>query len=246
VRRYLKYLYALVFLGLFWQIGSFFINSAVCPDPIAVMERLAADTQTVSYWKHVGVSIFRIVVALMVAFITAVPLGLFLGMIPKYDRLIKPFIYLAYPIPKIVLLPLVLLFFGIGNTGKIAMLTMILFFQLLITARDASRSIGRDAVYSLKSLGGTNRHLFYHVVWPACLPSVFTALRVATGTLVAVLFFIESISTRYGLGYYILDAWGRADTTQIFVGMISLAVLGVFFYEFFDILERTYCRWNHL
>ena len=68
----------------------------------------------------------------------------------------------------------------------------------------------------------------------------------SAGTVVAVLFFIESISTRFGLGYYILDAWGRADTAQIFVGMISLAVLGVFFYELFDILERTYCKWNRL
>lgn len=246
MHKHLKYTYTLLVLIVLWYISSFFINKAVLPSPIYVSERLVSDMQTPDYWTHIGVSVYRILAALIISFVTAVPLGLMLGMIPKYDRLFKPLIYLAYPIPKIVLLPLIMLFFGIGDAGKIAMLSLILFFQLLITVRDSARAIGKDAIYSLKSLGGTRRHLFYHVVWPACLPSVFTALRVATGTVVAVLFFVESISTRFGMGYYILDAWGRADTTQIYVGMISLAVLGVILYELFDILERTRCRWNRL
>ena len=85
----------------------------------------------------------------------AVPLGLFLGMSPRVDKYAKPFIYLSYPIPKIVLLPLILLVFGIGDTGKIATIVLILFFQLLITTRDASRAIGKESRYSLYSLGGS-------------------------------------------------------------------------------------------
>jgi NitT/TauT family transport system permease protein len=149
-------------------------------------------------------------------------------------------------VPKIVFLPLVLLAFGLGNSGKIVMLSIILFFQLLITTRDAARGVTRSARYSLYSLGGTRRHLFVHVIWPSCLPAVFTALRIATGTVVAVLFFVESIGTRYGMGFYILDAWGRADIPQIFVGIVVLAVMGVVLYETFDILERVFCRWNQL
>ena len=126
------------------------------------------------------------------------------------------------------------------------MLSIILFFQLLITTRDAARGVSRAARYSLYSLGGTKRHLFAHVIWPSCLPAVFTALRIATGTVVAVLFFVESIGTRYGMGFYILDAWGRADIPQIFVGIVVLAIMGVILYEAFDILERVFCRWNQL
>jgi NitT/TauT family transport system permease protein len=71
-------------------------------------------------------------------------------------------------------------------------------------------------------------------------------LRIATGTVVAVLFFVESLGTRYGMGFYILDAWGRADIPQIFVGILVLAVMGVILYETFDILEKVYCRWSQL
>ncbi len=86
----------------------------------------------------------------------------------------------------------------------------------------------------------------FNVIWPSALPSVFTALRIATGTVVAVLFFVESIGTRYGMGFYILDAWGRADVPQIFTGIVVLALLGVILYETFDILERVFCKWNQL
>jgi NitT/TauT family transport system permease protein len=114
----------------------------------------------------------------------------------------------------------------------------------LITTRDAARQVSREARYSLFSLGGTGLDLFVHVIWPSCLPSVFTALRIAAGTVVAVLFFVESIGTRYGMGLYILDAWGRADIPEIFVGMVVLALMGVALYETFDILEKTFCRWK--
>ncbi len=96
------------------------------------------------------------------------------------------------------------------------------------------------------SLGGNRLDLFIHVIWPATLPAIFTALRIATGTVVAVLFFVESLGTRFGMGFYILDAWGRADTPQIFVGILVLAEMGVILYETFDILEKIYCRWSQL
>lgn len=246
MRKYFQYILTLAGLFVVWQIVSMIIGSYALPGPVTVLQKLADDARSFQYWRHIGTSVYRITAALAIAFVMAVPLGLFLGMSPRTDRLAKPLIYLSYPIPKIVLLPIVLLIFGLGDMGKIVMLAMILFFQLLITTRDAARGVSREARYSLFSLGGTKRHLFRHVVWPSCLPAVFTSLRIATGTVVAVLFFVESISTRYGMGFYILDAWGRADIPQIFAGMISLAALGVILYESFDIMERIFCRWNRI
>lgn len=240
------YLWSVAVLLVVWQIGSWWAGEAIVVGPVTVLLKLVAEARTDRFWMHVAASASRVIAALVVAFVTAVPLGLFLGSSPRADRLAKPLIYLTYPVPKIVFLPLVLLVFGLGNTGKIIMLSIILFFQLLITTRDAARSVSRSARYSLYSLGGTRRHLFAHVIWPSSLPAVFTALRIATGTVVAVLFFVESIGTRYGMGFYILDAWGRADIDQIFVGIVVLALMGVILYETFDILERMFCRWNQL
>jgi len=246
MRKYWRYVVTVMSVLVVWQIVSTLVGELVLPGPMHTIRKLASEAQTGQYWWHLGTSLYRILAALVVSFVTAVPLGLYLGMTPGADRYAKPLIYLSYPIPKIVLLPLVLLIFGLGDAGKIAMLAMILFFQLLISTRDAARGVGREAHYSLLSLGGKRRHLFMHVIWPAGLPAVFTALRIATGTVVAVLFFVESISTRHGMGFYILDAWGRADIGRIFVGMVSLAGMGVVLYEIFDIMERVFCKWSRV
>ncbi len=240
------YLWGVSVLLVLWQCAAWWAGETVLASPLTVLLKLESEVQTKKFWLHLGSSSLRILAALTAAFITAVPLGLFLGLSPRADKVVRPLIYLTYPVPKIVLLPLILLFFGLGDVGKIVMLSLILFYQLLITTRDAARSVSRSARYSLYSLGGTRRHLFVHVIWPSSLPAIFTALRIATGTVVAVLFFVESIGTRYGMGFYILDAWGRADVPQIFVGIVVLALLGVILYETFDLLEKVLCRWNQL
>ena len=246
MNRRLDYLWGiLVLLGL-WQIGSWLGGPNAIASPYSTLVTLFGEAETPRFWRNVGASSFRIMAALCISFVVAVPLGLFLGSSRRADRIARPLIYLTYPVPKIVFLPLALLIFGLGDLSKIMMLALILFFQLLITTRDAARGVSRSAKHSLLSLGGNRLDLFIHVIWPATLPAIFTALRIATGTVVAVLFFVESLGTRFGMGFYILDAWGRADIPQIFVGILVLAVMGVILYETFDILEKIYCRWSQL
>lgn len=240
------YLWGTIALLLVWQAASWCLGDMVIAAPVAVLTRLFNEAQLTKFWMHIGSSWMRIAAALAFSFVTAVPTGLLVGSSRRLDRYTRPLIHLTYPVPKIVFLPVVFLIFGLGDIGKIAMLSIILYFQLLITTWDAARSVSRSARYSLYSLGGSRLDLFRHVIWPSCLPAVFTALRIATGTVVAVLFFVESVGTRYGMGFYIIDAWGRADIPGIFVGMVVMALMGVVLYEAFDTLEKTFCRWSQL
>jgi len=240
------YLWGTLALLLIWQTASWCLGDLVLADPATVLGRLFVEAQQAKFWMHVGSSWLRIAAALAISFVTAVPTGLLLGSSRRLDRYARPVIHLTYPVPKIVFLPIIFLIFGLGDIGKIVMLSIILFFQLLITTRDAARSVTRSARYSLYSLGGSRLDLFRHVIWPSCLPAVFTALRIATGTVVAVLFFVESVGTRYGMGFYIIDAWGRADIRGMCVGMVVMALMGVVLYEIFDVLEKTFCRWSQL
>ena len=242
--RWLGYLLTLLTLLGFWHAASLLLGSLLLPSPLLVLSRLGEEVGRAIFWQHVQASLWRMGAGLCLGFLIAVPLGLVLGSHPRLDRWFAPLIYLSYPIPKIVLLPIILLLFGLGDLSKIVLITLIVFFQLLITTRDAARKINTEIIYSLRSLGGNRWHLFRHVVWPAALPGVFTSLRIGTGTAVAVLFIVESISARRGLGLYLIDAWGRADYTAMFVGMIALSAIGVVFYETFDLLERKICRWS--
>lgn len=229
-----------------WYLLSLALGSNVLPDPVLVFRQGFREIGQYGFWEHVGASSFRIVISLAIAFFTATPLGLLLGSNERLDRLFSPLIYLGYPIPKIVLMPIVFVLFGLGDTGKIVLITMIVFFQLLITTRDAARTIDREIIYSLQSLGGKRWDLYVHVVWPVSLSGIFTSLRIVTGTSIAVLFFVESIATNKGLGYYIIDSWGRADYADMFVGIIALSTIGIVLYETFDILERKICKWKNV
>jgi len=244
-RLLITYLATILLIYALWYVLSLLLGSNLLPDPFLVLRQGLSELARGIFWNHVGASFYRIIAGLLVGFVLAVPLGLFLGSNDKWDRLFAPLIYLGYPIPKIVLMPIIFVLFGLGDTGKIVLITMIIFFQLLITTRDSARKISKEVIYSLKSLGGNRWHFYRHVIWPVSLPGIFTSLRIGTGTAVAVLFFVESIATRKGLGFYIIDAWGRADYPTMFVGIISLSSIGIILYEVFDLLERKLCKWKN-
>ncbi len=245
-KQIITYLVTIIFIYTAWYILSFILGSSILPDPISVFTQGFEEINEKKFQEHVMASSFRIITGLLIAFFTATPLGLLLGSNEKLDRLFSPLIYLGYPIPKIVLMPVIFVIFGLGDTAKIVLITMIIFFQLLITTRDAARKIDKELIYSFRSLGGRQWDFYRHVVWPVSLPGVFTSLRIVTGTSVAVLFFVESIGTNMGLGFYIIDAWGRADYTTMFVGIIALSMIGVVIYEIFDLLERKVCKWKNV
>jgi ABC-type nitrate/sulfonate/bicarbonate transport system permease component len=96
----------------------------------------------------------------------------------------------------------------------------------------------------VRSLGASRVDVYRHVVVPASLPDIFTALRIGTGTAIAVLFLTESIAGSSGLGWYIVDAWGRIDYPAMFAGIIAMALLGVVLYEALDAIETWATRWR--
>jgi NitT/TauT family transport system permease protein len=228
-----------------WQALSWLLHISILPGPIEVLRAFVIAVPH-GLGRHFLVSGYRVVASIILAVLTAWPLGLALGQSPQLDRLFAPIIYLIYPIPKIVFLPIVLLFFGIGNLSKVFIIAFILFFQILVVVRDAAGGIRPELVSSVRSLGAGRRALFRFVYLPACLPAVLTALRVSTGTAVAVLFFAESFATTSGLGYYIIvETWGRLAYPEMYAGVVAMALLGFVLYAMLDQLEKRLCPWLH-
>jgi len=222
-------------LAVIWQLAAWALRSPILPGP-AEVTMVFVTALGKGLWTHMLASGYRVVVAMVLAVLLAAPIGLAVGQSKSFDRLLSPTIYLTYPVPKIVLLPVVLLLLGLGDPSKIFIIWLILFYQVILVVRDASRSVRPELVESVYSLGAR---------FPACLPAILTALRVSAGTAIAVLFFTESFATQSGLGYYILvEGWGRLAYGQMYAGVLAMSILGLIIYVVLDQLERRACAWQ--
>jgi NitT/TauT family transport system permease protein len=235
--------FAAVGLLIAWQIASMLLNRPILPAPPLVIQAFILELP-VELGRHFVVSAGRVLTSIAIAVAFAVPAGLGLGLSPRLNRLAEPAIYLLYPIPKIVFLPIILLLVGIGNSSKVFIIALILFFQILVVVRDEASNLRPELIASVRSLGAGRRATFRFVYLPACLPAVLTSLRVSIGTAIAVLFFAESFATTSGLGYYIIvETWGRLAYAEMYAGVIAMSLLGLALYFVVDKLEHRFCPW---
>lgn len=239
------YLAAAVFVLLVWQLAAAHLANPMLPMPGKAFMATGRLLQG-KLGQHLWVSSYRVVFSLVIALFLAVPMGLIMGYERTFDRVFAPLVYLIYPIPKIVFLPLILLFLGLEDRSKIFLIWIIVFFQILVTTRDAARKVPSEMIASLRSLGGSRAQIYRYVLLPACLPDVLTALRLSMGTAISILFFAESFATTEGLGYFIMDAWSRSAPDEMFAGIIMMALLGVCLFLIADGLEKILCRWQHV
>ena len=230
-----------------WQVAAWTIDNPIFPPPAIVLATFSEELRYGDLAVHFVVSAWRVIASMVIALVLAVPAGLILGQSPRLNRLFAPLIYIAYPIPKVVLLPVFLLVLGIGNLSKIALISVILFFQILVVVRDEASSIRPELISSVRSLGAGRIALFRFVYVPASIPAVLTALRLSVGTAIAVLFFTESFATTSGLGYYILiQSWGRVAYPEMYAGVVAMSILGLTLYYFADRLEQIAAPWKFI
>ncbi|PWH19261.1 MAG: ABC transporter permease [Anaerolineae bacterium] len=243
MKRRLDLLLTLLALIGLWQLAAWLVHRSILPDPITVL---------VAFWRelrddlpmHFAASLWRVLASTALAIFTAAPAGLVLGQSKRLNRLFSPLIYLLYPIPKVVFVPLVLLFLGLGDAPKILIIYLILFFQILVLVRDQAAALRPELLLSVRSLGAGRRALFRFVYLPASLPAILTALRQSVGTAVAVLYVAELYATQRGLGYYIyINGSTFFDYPAMYVGILAMSLLGVGLYSGVDYLEKRLCKW---
>lgn len=238
------YLVSTAALLALWHAASVAIDSPALPTPAQTAAVLGDYLPDLA--PAFMVSLYRVLASLGIASALAVPAGLALGRSPRIDALVSPALHILYPIPKVVLLPVLLVLLGLGDAAKIALMTVTVFFQVLVSVRDAAACVPRESILAAQSLGAGRVVTCLHVVVPAVLPELFTALRVGSGTAVAILFLAEAIAGSTGLGYFIVDAWSMVDYPRMFAGMIGMAVLGVGIYEALALAERALTPWRRV
>ena len=232
----------LLCLALWWSMAQL-RQMPVIPSPVQVLLRLVQkfpDTIAV----HAGYSLMRIVLGLFAAVAVGYPIGVLMGYFPRVNHLLAPILYLTYPVPKIALLPVVMLLFGVGERSKLLLVFLIIVFQVVVAVRDAVAVIPLETYAPLRVLGASFAQIVRHIIVPASLPKFITAVRVAMATAISVLFFTETFGTQYGIGYYIMDAWLRVNYLDMYAGIVVLSAMGLLLFILLDWTERRLCAWN--
>ena len=238
------YLYGIFIFVALWYVAGLVVRLPIIPSPMAVMNNLV-DIFASKIVIHGFYSLWRIVAGVFLSVIVGIPIGLCMGYFEKWDRVLSPLVYLTYPIPKIALLPIIMLLFGLGDLSKIIMLFLIIVFQVIVAVRDGVKSIHRETYYPLYSLGASFMDVFWEILMPASLPKFLTSIRVAMATAISVLFFTETFGTQYGMGYFIMDAWMRVNYLEMYSGIVILSCIGLILFGIIDYLDQKICHWQY-
>lgn len=239
------YLIAFLILLSVWFLLSWVVNRSILPSPLHVFQTFLEEMINGEIILHFLYSLMRVTAGTLSAVLMATPIGLISGQFPSVNRILSPIIYILYPIPKVVFIPIIFLFTGIGEISKILIILLILFFQVLVLVKDQASDIKHELILSVRSLGAGRKALLWFVYLPACLPPIFTALRQSIGTAVAVLYLSELFATRFGLGYYIyLQGSTLMNYSAMYAGIIAMSLLGISLTLLINRLEIYFCPWK--
>lgn len=224
------------------------VNPLFLPSPSAVwasfMEILQNGYKGNALSTHIIDSMIRLFSALALALITAIPLGLLSGYSSKIRAILDPFIEFYRPLPPLAYYTLLVIWLGIENESKIVLLYLAAFAPIYIAAVSSVKNIPTDRINGALSLGAPKIKLFTHVIFPSCLPSLFTGLRTAMGFTYTTLVASEMVASTSGIGWMVLDASKFLQSDVIFVAIIIMGILAMILDGIIRYLEYRLVPWK--
>ncbi len=224
------------------------IKPIFLPSPVDVFHafvRLAEQGyQGRSLAHHVGIRFYRFATAFSFCILVGVPVGLLMGMSRPIRAVVEPPIQAIRPIPKLALLPLFLIWFGIGNLSKIVVIAAPVFPLIAISAMQAVRSVSQKKIQAAQALGAGPWTVFWRVVLPASLPGIFTGIRVSISIGVTMLVGAELTATSDGIAWMALTAAEYLSTDIVLVGVIIMAAMGYGLDRLFRAIEARVVHWS--
>jgi NitT/TauT family transport system permease protein len=195
-------------------------------------------------WGHLAVTLEEAVLGLIVGGVLGIGLGFVLARSPFAARVSDPYIKMLNAVPRVVLAPLFLLWFGLGIWSKVALAVTLVFFVMFFNTYQGVRDADRVLIDNVRMLGASERQLVRHVLVPSALTWIFSSLQTSLGFAMVGAVVGEYLGSARGLGYVISQAEGTFDTTGVFAGMFVLAVVVVIVSAGVTRVERYLLRWK--
>jgi len=214
------------------------------PAPSQVVGTLVSLLLSGELQQDVVVSLSRIGAGFLLGATAGIVVGLLMGVSRIIRAAVKPLVATIYPIPKIAILPLVMLIFGLGEPSKYVIVAIGVFFLVLLNTAAGVMNIEKIYLDVGRNYGARRSDLLLTIALPGALPLIFTGLRLAWGTALLLIVAAEFISAKSGIGYLIWNAWQTFAVEEMYVGLITISALGLVSFALFDLLERRLIPWR--
>jgi len=217
--------------------------------PVQALWSAFADLVTNGYsgrpfYQQILASVGRALTGFLLAVIVGVPVGIWLGRSRLFDAIVSPFLTFMRPIPPIALVPLFTFYFGIGETSKIALIFLTAFLYLTVNTAAGVKSVPEDLILASQSLGLTARQIFFSVIIPAASAQILTGMRISMTLSWTLVVAAELIAAQVGLGFLIMDATTFFRIPYVFIGIITIGLIGLVLEGILLMLERRMLHWR--
>ena len=241
---------ALVTFVLVWSVAGGLVqltrpfNPLFLPAPWVVLGALVELASKGQLWPHVAATFERVAIGFATAAVLAVALGLLAGQVRLVRNVVEPVIELLRPIPPLAVLPMFIVWVGIGEASKVGFITYATFFPMFVTTVHGVAQIDGRLLRAAQSLGAGPAALFFRVILPAALPDVLTGLRLGVALAFFVIVISEFVGAERGLGYLINDGRNFFLVPQMLGAAVLLGLLGGAGHALVGLLERRILRWE--
>lgn len=241
-------LLAPVVIILVWQLASNagWINSTILPSPEKIVEKLIQLIANKKLFINLGINIWRVVQGFLIGSILGLILGTLMGLFAKVNRILNSLVGILRPVPMIAWIPLLILWIGIGEGSKVAVIIIGTFWPVLLNTIQGIKSTDVKLLEVATILEKKRWIVLAKVILPSALPSIITGLRLGSGTAWSCVVAAEMIAASKGIGYMIMYAREMSQPATIFVGVFSIGVIGLLIDKGFLKLERHLLRWNRM
>src|SRR5579871_1431135 len=214
------------------------------PAPSDIAVRFWELTESGELAWHTAVTLWRVLAGFVIGAVPAVAVGLLMAMFRPARIFFDPLIAALMPIPKVALMPLLLLAFGFGDASKIALVAIAVFFPVIVNTYAGAANIDKIYWDVAKNYGASQFVLFTRVVFFGALPMIFAGLRIALAVSFIVLVAAEFVATKAGIGYLIWNSWELLQVDVMFVGIVTIGIIGLITSVLFQEIERKVIPWK--
>ena len=239
---------AAIFVGWFLITNLGLIKPLFLPSPQAVFQQfheyLTGAANDKPLWEHFVASMFRVFAAFALATVTAVPVGIAMGMSRWARGIFDPPIEFYRPLPPLAYLPLIIIWFGIDEIPKVLLIYLACFAPLALAARSGMKSAAQEQINAAYSMGASYRQVVLHVVLPSALPEILVGMRIAIGFGWTTLVAAEMVAANVGLGQMVLNASNFLRTDIVIMGIVVIGVVAYLFDLLMRWIERKLVPWK--